>query len=372
MFLLGAYGDALGAAHEGAGLSGKIGDPGSRHALPTLEEAGLEGPSPWGIWFDHRVLSPAQKGVVTDDTAFRVALLDEWVEASVSDGEPLTDRAFERWLRGRRARRDLRPEVEGARAEQVEDWIAMYDDIERYANGATEPSPGNPFFMKDVPVCFGLFQYLELAAWSHDLDTGAVMDRYRSFSRLDQGYGGQVTALAAGLLVEALRADPAKSPFGPWFLDTLRDLTTDAGFEWIEPHLEDAAATGHSARGFPPGEFLERLRAEVFQAPLPAGRDGKDLREFDPLLFLKLMTACVAYEPDGVAAVQLLSISVGDSDTMASELGSIVGAYEGAARLRERPGALADDLAAVEFVLLRWLGFCVRERSLSWARALTA
>ena len=67
MFVMGAYGDALGSWNEShGGLSGQTSVP----ELVSIRGSGYAKPHPWGYW-----IADQNGPVVTDDTAYRLSLI---------------------------------------------------------------------------------------------------------------------------------------------------------------------------------------------------------------------------------------------------------------------------------------------------------
>ena len=66
-----------------------------------------------------------------------------------------------------------------------------------------------------------------------------------------------------------------------------------------------------------------------------------------------MMAASVAYSNGNVQkTLRVLAVAPGDSDTMASQLGSIIGAWGGEVVLRDLDDGLATDLDHVEVAIL--------------------
>ena len=85
-----------------------------------------------------------------------------------------------------------------------------------------------------------------------------------------------------------------------------------------------------------PQQFVNAL-TDLFLAGNAVERH--DWRRFDPLLFLRMITAAVKFSGNKVRqALQILAVAPGDTDTMTTLLGSIVGAYRGESALPEEFG----------------------------------
>lgn len=132
---------------------------------------------------------------MTDDTSFRMELLQRWLADEPGD---LDEDAFIAWLRtvatptrggggggggpGGAGRQEPGWLNESRRA-QAEDWLVMY---------AAEAAgvAGGPFFKPDAPVCFGLFMFIELAAVHAGASPASVQAHFRSVTRLDKKSAG--------------------------------------------------------------------------------------------------------------------------------------------------------------------------------------
>ncbi len=365
MLLLGVYGDALGAPHEPAGLRWEVGDPERSERLLPFSEYEISN-NPWGIWVPFSEELDNVIGIPTDDTSFRLTLLHPWM-ISVGNLEAANDAPFEAWMRSQ-----LKSEFEPKslvknRNEQIRCWLDMYKDLDRFSMGEDQPSPLNYFYRKDIPVMFGMFMYLELAALSVGEDPKDVFKKYRQFCRLDEIYSGSVAGLLSAILSKAVMAKPSPLGFGVWFnqeLDhLLQALGEEAHIQAIHQQVISARKIGVSYRGKSPKELLNAIADESFRSPLAELRSSKGYIVFDPLLVLKYMVATTTYESDGVKAVQLLAISPGDSDTIPSQLGSIVGAWKGKKNLERYGEDLKVDLERVSSVLSKYYSIDVQGRA---------
>jgi hypothetical protein len=382
MILLGAYGDALGAYHEPRGLQGLLTAPTDIARLKpvrTYHAAGRRG-EPWWVWPDADQLDPEMRGVPTDDTAFRVMILQTWL-CSLEATEP-TEAGFEQWMRDQLqpGRIPAIPSWRQNYKAQMQDWVTMFEDAERWNATADQIDPtnfditsGNPFFRPGVPIVFGLFMYLELAALYKGCSGVDVMNHFASLSQLDHGYAGAITGLFAGLIATAApskRRGPAyETSFTEWYVASTRHLLSQwndhpKDRELLQEHFETMTTLGTVQRHVSEETFLGLSKEHVYDPalpPAPAPRAG--FRNFDPLLFFKQITAAVVYADGDIRkALRLLASGPGDADTLPSVLGTLAGAWYGEAELRRLAPGLDEDLTHTLSSLENIFGINLDER----------
>ena len=379
MILLGAYGDALGAYHEPRGLEGYTGDPSSVERLPkaaTYQPPGSQA-APWWVWVQGDELGKDIIGVPTDDSAFRLFILHPWL-LSLRERQP-TEALFADWMQAR-MNADRTFEVnqwQSRRQQQIRDWLIMFSDADRWHDAPTSstatfmPTEGNPFFRPEIPIVFGMFMYLELAALYGGFPAHEVMNHFSSFSRLDQGYAGAVTGLFAGLMASAVSASDTTQSFANWYSSTTTHLLNHNPpyLDELKDAFHTAWKTGTENQQFTETDFLSLVKKEIYEAPLPSDRDQLGYRVFDPLLFFKQITAAVAYSGSDIQrALRLLASNPGDADTLPSMLGTLAGAWAGYSSLSERSPSLREDIQEVENTLLTLFGYQVDETSYQLAQ----
>ena len=391
MLLMGAYGDALGAPHEKSTLAfqgppsipqvlrGNAGVQGSTATSWQLQPFSTYhplSPHPFGMWIEHPSNQTAafntMVGLPTDDTAFRIALLHDWLSElsrMPTIPEP-TEAEFRKYLQ-----RQVAVAVPPGntwrkfRKQQIEDWLVIFKDLDSLSSDnktitVKDGNRGNTFFRPGFPVIFGPFMYLELAAIYACCSEKKVFETFRNFTGLDRGTGKIVSGLMAVMISQAVLVSPAnKKRFDKWFEETAKrvfelNLGPKADREVVENAFGDALTFGSTRRvlGDDEDAFLAQLRAGVFNtAPPPlAPPEGVNLRNFHPVLFLRMMAAVVGYSRGDVRqALRLLAVSPGDTDTMTTLLGSIIGAYCGNTALGGMGGAqFSLDLAFMQFNIL--------------------
>ena len=362
MLLLGGYGDALGAPHETSGIKGNAGDPASATQLPQFRDYGTNTADPWDVWQDPSKIDGDTLGMPTDDTSYRVAILHQWLTQLATTNDPPTEASFVSWIKSEDRPAADAPEWENSRHDQIRDWIEMFHDATLLARNPDNfvPSCNNPFFRKDVPVVFGPFMHLELAPVYASCSKQDVFTKFSNFGLLDQSYGRFVTGMMAAMMADALCANTEDKKFDEWFFQTAGDiLDSNLGYPShravVKDHFQAAKQIGIDSQELSEADFMERLK-QVFDEELPllpSQTERGDFRSFDPLLFLKMMAASVAYSDGDVQqALRVLAVAPGDSDTMASQLGSLIGAWSGEDGLRNLDPDLAADLDQVEGAIL--------------------
>lgn len=374
MILLGAYGDALGAYHEPRGLEGYTGNPADVMRLPqaaTYQPPGSQA-APWWVWVRGDDLEEGVIGLPTDDSAFRLFILHPWLMA-LNHMQP-SEAAFAAWMRARmNAERSFEVnQWQSRRQLQMRDWLIMFKDAERWRKAPTSsptsfmPTKGNPFFRPAIPIVFGLFMYLELAALYGEYPAYEVMGHFSTFSRLDQEYAGSITGLFAGLVASAMRVSGTQSPFHTWYSTNISHLIKQApaNKELLQKAFQSAWSIGSENQQQSERAFLDIVKSDVYEASLPSNRDTMGFRVFDPLLFFKQITASVAYSgSDTTKALRILACNPGDADTLPSMLGTLVGAWAGYNTLVDSNTSLEADLQEVERTLSRSFGYDVHNTS---------
>ncbi len=366
MILLGAYGDALGVPHEPAGLRGEVGYPGATRRLRPAGEF-HDGPGqPWAIWPPAEVAA-THRGVPSDDTACRLALLEPWLAAVAGRRRAFDESSFFEWMQEREAALAARPDrgpddwLMRMAAAQMADWLVMRD----VAAGRTQRARArgrNAFYQPGVPMCFGVFLYLEAAAAFGDVSPDRTRHVFGDLCILDEGCAAAVTAALAVCLARAVGSDPheARSSFAAWWFAQLRaerDTLARCGDHDVAAALDRIIGVSeHFAAAAGPHDdhtLLHRYRQEVHDPRTALLGCGSS--PHDPLAVLLLMTAMTAAGGDDlVRTFRLLAAAPGDCDTAGSFLGLIAGAWHGERRLRTVTASnvrLADELDAVEHAL---------------------
>ncbi|MEM7625688.1 MAG: hypothetical protein AAF333_08670 [Planctomycetota bacterium] len=371
--LLSAYGDALGLAHEAAGLRGEVGDPDGVR-LGIVDHFRDPNPNPWNIWAPAE-LTAGVLGVVSDDTATKIALVEPWLASLRPDADSFAEDNFIDWLRHRRPA-DPVPWREAVAAEQARQWLHMYDQADGTAppcgEGGASPSGSDGsggdassvgddgdespcFYRPGQPAMFGPFLYGGAALAFAGQPVGVVFDTFADLCRLDQAEGRGVSGVFACLVAAA--ADREIGEAGEVGLDTWLDRALDEAFTaWADadvPHLSEVEnrcrwsldELGRSSRDLDGRGFLYRMKSDLYDHPARAPQH--DLKPFDPLLQLSQVLAILGYAGDDrPLAFRLAATSPGDSDTIAAHLGLILGAHIGTAAARS--GRLSDALSTVE------------------------
>ena len=322
--LLAAYGDALGAPQEFAGLRGEaVGDPRALGRLPVVRAADLEHTDghPWNVWLPAAACD-GRRGIVTDDTAFRVMHLHRWLRCEAPRITPRSARDFFDWLRRHPDPQDgTDPALHAAVRRHGRRQAVELLDMLALADGGTGCDGGSGcFYVSGVPVFFGPFLFLDLAALP-GADPAVFGEQ---FCPLDQGVGHDVFAALAGLVCGA--PDAA----APRLLE-VAGRARAAG--------ADAASTPDPARAY-------AVHLGLAVTPEPG------LAPFYPLTLWRQIHFALGWAGDDpLRALALTAAGPGDTDTASAVLGTLLGA-----RLREAEvwqgavngHALAPELEAVD------------------------
>ena len=346
MLLLTAYGDALGSDHE---------QQEEIHSAPLPERLPKQtlavDPNPWRYWATVDQLNPPVKGLTTDDTAFKLFLLHPWLQEVLANNSSFDETGFRQFLVQLKSREIQPAWIRSPRDAQIEGWLRMY--------GAAEAEEASEFFSPRVPIIFGLFMFLELAAFRTNYSAVENYFYFRNFTILDQGYAKSATAFFTAMTSSAFKSDPAER-FDNWLLresmalgNELIDNNSDKEeVTTILGIVESMTELGKNLRGKTPHEFMLAFEAAVV-APThpPFMSDSFQGAIFDPLRMLAEMYAAAAYaEGNPARAIQPLAFGSGDSDTVCSMLGTLQGVWFGEKTLRQHTN-LHDDLTVVEQLL---------------------
>ena len=346
MFLTAAYGDAMGAAHE---------ETREIHVAPfpdrLPEQTLVAEPDRWGYWPTNDQLDPPVKGVVTDDTAFKLFILHPWLQEVLTNGSPFSEIGFLQFLPKLKSNGIQPTWIRTPRDAQIESWQDMY-----LAADAEETCE---FFIPTVPVVFGLFMFLELAAFRTDHSPAENYLYFRDFTLLDQRYAKSATGFFTAITSLAFASDPADR-FDGWLLyqskslcDELLSLNLDSEEVSIILRLiETMTELGQDLQGQTPHEFMVAFETAVVEPTNPPFMNasfGENI--FDPLRMLAEIYAATAYAAgDPVRAIQPLAFGSGDSDTVSAMFGVLLGIWFGENALRQHEN-LNTDLTIVERLL---------------------
>lgn len=291
---LSALGDAFGWVHEPRGLAGEIGDP-ERPFLPVVDPYREARANPWNLWFPARI-TKGRRGVPSDDTACRLGLIEPWL--AECPNLPLLDFVRQRGpsLPLRCARR-------------------MAKEIHRTSRAKARGKPYG-FHVPGVPVNWGPFVLGSLAL------AGKVLP-----CELDEGYG-----------VDTTRA-------------YLRWCAGEELLDVVNPPLAGPVQSAIACADEPTDEGFLNL--------LAGWSRERGVGPFDPLRQLGEAAAAVARaDGDPERAIRLAGSIAGDSDTVASHVGLVVGFRTGLSGLR----GLETELQIVEETTQDLFGVTLPER----------
>ncbi len=331
MLLLGAYGDALGAEHEGQEAVAPEPFPRTLPARPMPEKG-----EPWGTWMPSIVFAQ-QVGMPTDDTGYRLCILHPWLEM-IANGERTFDEASFCDFMAELQNQPLYPEWYAAPCkQQLGAWLQMFQ--------AEKESRSEAFFHPQVPVVFGLFLYLEMAAVHHGATPVETFMFYERQARLDQGYAKAVTAFLATLVSLAVNESPDSDSFAVWFFRRSRAVLEDLDHHGsllrqqdvpiLRALLNTMEELGTTLQAETERTFNNVFKQRVLDPPHPPFMDQPFLGGLhDPYRALSHIVATIGYvNNDPAAALRTIAYSFGDTDTTASFLGTLMGAWYGASRL---------------------------------------
>jgi ADP-ribosylglycohydrolase len=370
MLLLSAYGDALGAPHEGKPPQFPL-----CSQIPPTRSFYRQGDSPWWIWLPAEHIPDDTIGMVTDDTLYRLFVLYPYVSYVLKNELRHDEATFYSFLcaEAHLSQEGIIPDARLPnvfwchRRRHLQDWIKMFTAAQVTAQPATtdpqaETSYG--FFSPGVAVCFGIYLYLPLVIAYLQESVQDIFTRFSQMTGLDQSHAAPATGIFSVILQEAFKQQ-SDSPedFSGWFLSTINrcrhinafapDGISRFNFDRIYKCVDSLSYQPRNGLKSDLQEAMEwsyRLR----QTGLPTGVSGL---HHDSAEFLALMTLAVILFPDspGMALVFLANCG-GDTDTIAALFGLILGAYLGYNRLiTVLPDNLQADLFKVRGVLQKLL-----------------
>ena len=349
MMLLSAYGDALGADHE---TNNAIHPAPFPKQLPqqTLDPE----PDKWGYWVTTNELDSTAKGVTTDDTAFKLFLLHPWLQQILVGDSQLGETAFVEFISELKLT-TLQPDWIGPpRNAQIVSWLDMYR--------ASEVPEASEFFAPNVPIVFGLFLFLELAAIRTQYDPVENYRYFRNATVLDQGYASTATGFLTAITSLAFSSDPSQPSerFDRWLVDQSMNLIDELNsinldhdeVATIQRIVTTMSELGEQQRGRSPHDFMVAFEETVItphNPPFMSEPFAKPVH--DPFRMLAEMYAAATYaEGDPYKTMRAVAFGSGDSDTVSAFLGTLQGIWFGEQRLREN-SYLNEGFEIIEEVL---------------------
>jgi len=336
MFLFGAYGDALGSPREKEAIKGQLQIPSSIGKLVNFEDYGeLKNilPDKWGLWSKESILRTI-RGIPTDDTAFRLLLLHRWIDHSYESSSELTEVNFKQWM----TTSVLPPPyniTEGVKSSYSE-IIAEFEHIfyvqENYPN-VSEEEIERSFYKNNRLVFFGNFMYLELVATKLNSNSYEVIELFNSITNLDITYGKTITAISAGILHRCLLQEYILVEDIYDFLKTttleLLDIAIEIELNQVEKLREDMLwAIGKAEQSNTIEDLLQEF-SNIYLSPQEEKTNGLVEGKFyahHPLLMWRQIWAGLAfYKNEPFNALTFTAVCYGDTDTVSSFLGIILG-----------------------------------------------
>jgi hypothetical protein len=325
MLLLGAYADTLGAAQEGQEMPTP--DPVPKTLAPRdMPEWG----EAWGTWLP-AIVHAKRIGMPTDSTCYRLCTLHPWLEA-IADGKSTFDETSLHAFMTELQHEPLYPEwYSFACRDQLKDWSAMFQ--------AQQEERSEVFFNPGVPVIFGLYLYLEVATVHYGATPAETFALYERQAGLDQGYAKIVTAFLATLVSLAVQEILTEATFSDWFFRSSQAVL-DAGvasgadsqeLSILRGMLDSMQTLGKNLQGETEATFNTAFKEQVIDPAHPPFMNQSFLGGVaDPYRTVAQIAATIAYANDDPAAVlRTFAYSYGDTDAIASLLGTLMGAWYG-------------------------------------------
>jgi len=357
MLLLGGFGDALGAPTE---LHNTAAGNYTQHAWRRRCSLSVASrwynqtlyPNTWEIWPPPNYIK-GLKGVVTDDTSQRIAILQSWLETVNASGKKLNEADFQSWMLSmdnalyNMTLKEPEDWYNLRRREMIADFLCMFSVEEGNSTGCKRGN--NSFYIENATACFGLYSYISLGA-AVDPQTynfSTTYSYFRDFASLDQFYGHEVTGLAVALVSSAFSVVAPSESCSQWMHHQLsswlprligRAKTTTERlyllFIW-RSLLQSWNFGEHLAReNASEVSFLKKYVSDIYLNPNITQQ--QPMKPHDPLTMLSLIMACLSFARDNLPyAFELLTSSAGDTDTNGAFLGIICGAYYGYSNLSE-------------------------------------
>jgi ADP-ribosylglycohydrolase len=326
MLLLSAYGDALAAPTEPMSLEGKVFEPISYGRLKLVDEYfnKNEHPGAWGIWPKLSEVS-GLRGIPTDDTSYKFLVLYPWIKQSIQLNITLDEIQFRKWLEG------LKKYPNGLFLDGISDsHFNIKHDFLKMFKAAEEMRP-ELFFHTNVPIFFGSFMYLSLVPAKINLSPEETLLEFIDFSILDQGIGKCVTALMTSILNSCLKKNglTEKNLYG-FLKDTLNHLIVHGenngvkNMSKLNKVAQESTLMGETYRGKSSFSLVKEL-AKIYKRHRDSGGSM-----FDSVFMWRQLWTSLSYSYDNpILAMSIVAAGPGDSDTVCSFLGSIIGASLG-------------------------------------------
>ncbi|MEQ9454211.1 MAG: ADP-ribosylglycohydrolase family protein [Phycisphaeraceae bacterium] len=339
MLLLAAYADALGAPRELDGLAGKPAKAEDHCRLLPASSFHTADGSPWNIWPPSDITTD-RLGVVTDDTEFRHLILDPYLATCLKSQRQPSWHGWIFWIRNLKPKADEPSWLTSNRTAQINDWLSMAE--------AHQSNTTASFYKPDTPIIFGLFTGVHLAITVRTTSPNPIYDRFSRWCPLDQGHAPIITALWACLIAEAAQTHD-------WSLNTLADHASS-----LTQKLDASATVQYASKiAFDIGnnkvsdqDFIDQFTTSIYlSSDLDLNPEPAD-RNFDPLYLWAQLIACAAQARDPRHLLSRLVSLPGDTDTVASLTGLIIGAGLGYQKLiNQTADGWGADLKAVETCL---------------------
>ena len=346
MILFSAFGDALGANHETTRAIYPPSFPGR-----LLKQRLDSEPAKWGYWITKNESAAPVKGVPTDDTSFKLFILHPWLQQVLVGKSDLAENAFRQFIVELKSNKPQPAWIVQPRNAQIDSWLDMYRGFELHEE--------HEFFTPNVPVVFGFFLFLELAAIRDDYDPVGNYLFFRTATVLDQGYAKSATGFLAAIASQAFSAETSKR-FDHWLVSRSLKLANELIGQNVDQDdvltirkiVETMSDLGERMRGKSPYEFVAAFEQSVVVSPSPPFMNEPFKNAlYDPFRMLAEIYAAAVYaEGDPNRSIRPFAFGSGDSDTVCTFFGTLLGIWFGENQLRQNE-VLDADLTNVEKVL---------------------
>ncbi len=317
MVFLSLYGDALGFPHEFKFNK--------ERKAELLTKSEFLRPSdcndPWACWSSYDQILPEQSGILSDDSFYKLKIQIPFLKKYGY----YSDEAFAEHCLAILDQPSFIPAMKA----QVIDWLYMLDQIqlprnlsENIRTKIKKKKQTQSFYDPKSSACFGLF----LFHWQ-------AITKKTSTTNFDSNEGQKITRLLFNHLGDALRNKNTK-------ISKSLKIHKPKYFTKVQNFVKSADLSKFSELRLHFYKFRQQLPDEVY--PL----------KHNPLEFMICISIAELLFPDNpLSGLKLVSSSGGDSDTIGSIWGAIIGAQFGYKYLIEKHPVLEQDFAKIKSFL---------------------
>ena len=298
MMYFSLYGDALGFPHEFNFQTITEMKLYSKEEFLKQEQCN----NPWACWTQYDKIPSSQTGILSDDSFFKLEIFIPYLEFIQTSKNEISDITFIKFCLN-----EINLPNKPVKNQQLIDWLYMFkqsniaEDIKKEIDsGLNGLRAKQSFYEQDNSSCFGLFLYL----WSSIIGPPVS-------TCLDSDQGREITDFLSMALIQSLKSDSYS------LCESIKIDFSDHLSYLNSLHLPKTltATTLHSIRE---NEFSKKI--SVFK--------------FDPEEFLYCFILADKYYPNSpLESLWQVCSSGGDTDTMGSIWGAILGAKYGFEKL---------------------------------------